>query len=48
MNGEFWTYLGIALMAVSAVIAVISIVIFKITGRRLKKKLEKDYGKLKD
>jgi uncharacterized membrane protein len=47
MSGITWTYLGIVLMAVAVVIAIISIVVFSITGKKLKKKLENDYGKLK-
>lgn len=39
----FWG--GALLMAVSAVSVVIWLVVFGITGRKLKKKLEEEYGK---
>lgn len=39
----FWG--GIGVMAGTAVMAVICIAVFIVTGRRLKKNLEKEYGK---
>jgi uncharacterized protein YoxC len=48
MSGLTWTYLGISLMVVAVAGAIVCIVIFKISGKRIKKELEKDYGKLKD
>ncbi len=39
----FWG--GIGVMAGAAVLAVICLVVFIITGQRLKKKLEEEYGK---
>lgn len=39
----FWG--GIAAMAAAADFAVLCLVIFQITGRRLKRKLEEEYGK---
>lgn len=36
---------GIALMAAAALIMVVSIVIFSVSGRKLKKILEEEYGK---
>jgi uncharacterized membrane protein len=44
MTGEILFYCGVALMVMALVMAIISIVIFSITGEKLKKKLEKDYG----
>lgn len=40
----FWG--GIVIMAGSILAAIISMVVFRITGRRLKGQLEKEYGKL--
>lgn len=48
MSGATWTYLGISLMVVAVVSVVVCIVVFKISCRKIKKELEKDYGKLKD
>ncbi len=39
----FWG--GIGVMATAAILAVIFLVIFMITGRWLKEKLEQEYGK---
>lgn len=36
---------GIAVMAISVVTGIISMALFMVTGRKLKKKLEKEYGK---
>jgi len=38
-------YGGIAVMAFVVVMAVICCIVFSISGKRLKKKLEKEYGK---
>lgn len=40
-----WLFLGgIAVMGIAIAAGILSLVIFRITGRRLKKKLEKEYG----
>ncbi len=45
MSGsELIMYLGIALIALAVVAAIISIVIFVSSGKRLKSKLEQEYG----
>jgi hypothetical protein len=41
-------YIGIAIMAVCMVAAIILTVIFLIKGKRLKKKLEQEYGSPED
>lgn len=40
----FWG--GIAIMAAAATLAIICVIVFICTGRKLKRKLEKEYGKL--
>lgn len=45
LESEFWLYGGIAIMAAVCVLAVLCTVIFVITGKRLKRKLEQEYGK---
>lgn len=45
LGSECFFYGGIALMAASVVLTVLSILIFTTTGRKLKRKLEQDYGK---
>ena len=42
---ESLLYGGIAAMAAAAVIAAAGIVIFTVTGRKLRRKLEEEYGK---
>lgn len=44
-NSELLFYGGIALMIAAAVLCVFAVVIFTISGRRLRKKLEQEYGK---
>ncbi len=44
-GSELLFYSGIVVMVVSAVLAVICVVLFVVTGRKLKKKLEEEYGK---
>lgn len=44
-SSEMLLYGGIAIMVASAVLAILCIVIFKMTGRKLKRKLEQEYGK---
>lgn len=43
-ESELFLYGGIALMGAVSVMAVVCIGIFIFTGRRLKKKLEEEYG----
>ncbi|MBQ7774505.1 MAG: hypothetical protein IJ379_01160 [Lachnospiraceae bacterium] len=46
MSGsELLFYGGIGIMIAAVLLAVICIVIFSLTGRKLKKKLEKEFGK---
>lgn len=46
-SGSEWLFWGgIGIMALSALSGVFFLVLFLITGRILKKKLEEDYGKL--
>ena len=44
-NGITLLTAGIVLMAAAAVLAVVSLIVFRITGKRLKQKLEAEYGK---
>ena len=44
-ESELFFYGGIALMVAAGILAVLCIVIFTCTGRKLKKKLEQEYGK---
>lgn len=48
MNGlsqsETLMYIGIAVMVLACILAVASIIIFTITGRKIKRKLNKEYG----
>lgn len=45
-SSEMLLYGGFAIMLAAIVLALISIAIFRLTGKRLKEKLEKEYGKL--
>ncbi len=45
-ESELLFYGGIVIMSAAAVLAVAGTVIFYITGRKLKKNLEKEYGKM--
>lgn len=45
MGSECFFYGGIALMAGSVLLTMAGILVFTATGRRLKQKLEEDYGK---
>lgn len=42
---ELFFYGGIAVMAAAGVLAVLCIVVFSLTGRSIKRKLEQEYGK---
>lgn len=44
-QSEWFLYGGIAAMAVAVILLFVCIVGFTITGKRLKKKLEQEYGK---
>lgn len=44
-ESECFLYGGIAVMAAAGILAALCIVIFICTGRRLKKRLEQEYGK---
>ena len=46
-DGTILFYSGIIGMIVAAIGAVISIVIFSVSGNRLKRKLDEEYGKKK-
>ena len=43
-ESDLFFYGGIAVMAAVGILTVLCIVIFTCTGRRLKKKLEREYG----
>lgn len=43
-RSELLLYAGIAVMAVAAITAVILILIFSFSGKRLRKRLEEEYG----
>ncbi|MCI8886476.1 MAG: hypothetical protein HFG70_00150 [Hungatella sp.] len=44
-EGQWLFWGGIAVMSVAAVLAAAGMIIFTLTGRRIKKKLEQEYGK---
>ena len=44
-ESEMFFYGGIALMAAAGILTALCMVIFTCTGRRVKKKLEQEYGK---
>lgn len=44
-SSEMLLYGGVAIMLAAVVSAAITTAIFKLTGKRLKEKLEKEYGK---
>lgn len=47
LSGSEWLfYGGIAVMA-AGVLAVLSVIIFTITGRRIKEELKQEYGEIK-
>lgn len=43
-NSEWLLYGGIAIMVVAIILAVLCCLIFMMTGRKLKKKLEQEFG----
>ena len=44
-NSEVLFYGGIGMMVVCAVLAVVCVVLFVVAGRKLKRKLEEEYGR---
>lgn len=44
-DSEMLFYGGIVMMVVCAVLAVLRVVLFVVAGRKLKRKLEEEYGK---
>jgi hypothetical protein len=47
MNGSVLIYCGATIMACAVVGALISIVLFRVSKKRLMEKLKEDYGELK-
>lgn len=45
-KSELLLYGGITVMSVTIILAIISIVIFILTGWKIKNRLEKDYGEI--
>ncbi|MBO5143905.1 MAG: hypothetical protein J6C19_00015 [Lachnospiraceae bacterium] len=43
-SSEIIFFTGMMLMAAACVLAVISIIIFRLTGKRLRERLEQEYG----
>lgn len=46
LNCETLFFIGIAGMVIAAVFMIITMIVFRISGKRLKKVLEEEYGKL--
>ena len=46
MESQWLLWGGIAVMATAAAAAAACMIVFAITGRRIKKKLEEEYGRL--
>lgn len=44
-QGEIFLYCGVAALVIAFVLAVVCIIIFRITGKKIRQKLEQDYGK---
>ena len=44
-NSELLFYGGILIMSIAVIVMTISLIMFHITGRRIKKRLEEEYGK---
>lgn len=44
-QSELFLYGGIALMGTACALGAVSALVFRITGKRLKRRLEQDYGK---
>lgn len=45
-GSEMLFYGGIAVMASAGVLAVVSVIIFMLTGRKIRQKLDQDYGEI--
>lgn len=43
---EIFFYGGIVTMIVAVVLAILCIIIFTVTGKQIRRKLEQDYGKI--
>ncbi|MBR1702565.1 MAG: hypothetical protein IJ716_11490 [Lachnospiraceae bacterium] len=43
---ELFFYGGIATMVTAVVLAILCIIIFSVTGKQIRRKLEQDYGKI--
>jgi len=44
MNGTFLIHLGAAIMVLSVLLGLISIAVFRITGKQIRRELEDKYG----
>ena len=44
-NGAVLFYIGIAGMIIAAISAVVSVIVFFVSGKRIMRKLEDEYGK---
>lgn len=44
-DSEVLLYLGVTVMVIAVISAILCIVIFNLTGRKLKRTLEQEYGK---
>lgn len=45
-GSELLFYGGLAIMVIAVLLAMVCAVLFRLSGRRLKKKLEQEYGEL--
>ena len=45
MDGEWMLYLGLGIMAAAAAGVLIAFVVFRVTGRRLERRLTEEFGK---
>lgn len=44
-QGEIFLYCGVAALVFAVVSAIVCIIIFTVTGKKIRQKLEQDYGK---
>ena len=44
---EIWLYIGVALMILAVITGIFSALIYSVIGRKLRRTLEKEYGKLR-
>ena len=44
---EIWLYIGVALLILAVITGIFSVLIYSVTGRKLRRTLEKEYGKLR-